>query len=506
MATSSSAEQPLCHADESSTLLQFKQTFSIDKSASSDPSSYPKVESWKLEGDSDNCHSWDGVECDEHTGHVIGLDLSSCFLHGSINSSSSLFSLVHLQRLNLAYNDFDYSHIPSEISHLSELTTLNLSSSVFFGQIPLEISKLSKLVSIDLSFNVDSSFSGLLKLEKLGLRSLLQNLTNLKLLRLNDVSISSTVPDTLANLTSLTTLVLENCRLRSEFPISIFYLPKLRVLNVRFNKNLTGHLPKFQPISPLQYLMLSGTSFSGKLPDSIGNLHFLNVLNFSDCYFLGSLPVSLGNLTQLNYMSLSSNQFNLGTLPFLGKLTKLTELHLSEINLYSSIPSFLSNLTQFTSLDLSSNHLSGEITSQLPNLTHLISLELDDNQLEGSIARSFFELKNLEIIHLAPNNLGNLELENFLMLGKLSYLDLSINKLTMSSKTTSNNTLPKLKVLVLETCNLMEFPNFLHFQDKLEVLSLVGNKIYGQIPAWMLNTSVETLEIIRFQGNFLTGF
>ncbi|KAL7250043.1 hypothetical protein ACSBR1_012110 [Camellia fascicularis] len=179
---------------------------------------------------------------------------------------------------------------------LSELITLNLSSSVFSSQIPLEISKLSKLVFIDLSFNVDSSNSRLLKLEKPGLRSLLQNLTNLKVLRLNDVSISSEVPDTLANLTSLTTLILENCGLRSEFPISIFYLPKLQILNVRFNKNLTGHLPKFHQISPLQHLTLSDTSFSGKLPDSIGNLHFLNVLDFSDCYFLGSLPASLGNL------------------------------------------------------------------------------------------------------------------------------------------------------------------------------------------------------------------
>ncbi|KAL7218702.1 hypothetical protein ACSBR2_011885 [Camellia fascicularis] len=51
----------------------------------------------------------------------------------------------------------------------------------------------------------------------------------------------------------------------------------------------------------------------------------------------------------------------------------------------------------------------------------------------------------------------------------------------------------------------MEFPNFLRFQDELEVLSLLGNKIYGEIPAWMLDTSVETLEIIRFQENFLTG-
>ncbi|GMP53681.1 hypothetical protein CsSME_00019077 [Camellia sinensis var. sinensis] len=37
MANSLSAEQPISHADENSTLLQFKQSFSIDKSTSSDP-------------------------------------------------------------------------------------------------------------------------------------------------------------------------------------------------------------------------------------------------------------------------------------------------------------------------------------------------------------------------------------------------------------------------------------------------------------------------------------
>ncbi|CAL5391016.1 unnamed protein product [Camellia sinensis] len=504
MANSLSAEQPLCHADESSALLQFKQTFSINKSASSDPSSHSKVASWKLRGDGGNCCSWDGVECDEDTGHVIGLDLSSSFLHGSINSSSSLFSLVHLQRLNLADNDFDNSHIPSEISHLLELVSLNLSSSVFSGQVPLEISKLSKLVSIDLSFNVDSANLGGLKLEKPGLRSLLQNLTNLKVLRLNDVSISSEVPDTLANLTSLAILGLENCGLHGEFPISIFYLPNLQVLDVSSNGYLTGHLPEFHPSSPLQHLMLSDTSFSGKLSDSIGNLNFLNQLDFSGCYFSGSLPASLGNLTQLNYVSLSSNKFNVGTLQLFSKLTKLIELFLRDINLYGSV-SVLSNLTQLISLDLSSNRLSGEIT-HLTNVTHLIMLDLSINQLRSPTPWSFSKLKNLQILYLSFNNLRGLDLEIFLMLKHLTLLDLSGNKLTVPTKRTSNNTLNKLNVLELNSCNLMEFPNFLRFQDKLYALSLAENKIHGKIPAWMLNTSVETLAWIRLRNNFLTGF
>ncbi|GLT54999.1 hypothetical protein SLA2020_281560 [Shorea laevis] len=89
---SMSSLQPLCHEDERSALLQFKDSFIIDNSASGDPFAYPKVASWTLKGENSDCCSWDGVECNEDTGHVIGVDLSSSCLYGSINSSnSSLF-------------------------------------------------------------------------------------------------------------------------------------------------------------------------------------------------------------------------------------------------------------------------------------------------------------------------------------------------------------------------------------------------------------------------------
>ncbi|XP_028116795.1 receptor-like protein 7 [Camellia sinensis] len=465
---------------------------------------------------------------------------SNSFLHGSINSSSSLFSLVHLQRLNLAYNDFDYSCIPSEIGHLSGLTSLNFSSSVFSCQIPLKISKLSKLVSIDLSFNVDSSNAGGLKLEKPGLRSLLQNLTNLKVLRLNDVSISSEVPDTLANLTSLTTLVFENCGLRGEFPISIFYLPNLQVLDVSLNGYLTGHLPEFHPSSPLQHLMLSYNSFSGKLPNSIGNLNFLNQLNFSGYYFSGSLPTSLGNLTQLNYASLSSNKFNVGTLQILGKLTELTDLELRDLNLYGSIPSVLSNLTQLTYLDLSSNLLSGEITSHITNLTHLISLDVSINQLRSPTQRSLSELKNLETLALSFNNLSGFELEIFLMLKNLIFLDLSVILLkVLNLKGYTNFQVPiphsynrgnKLKMIdfsdnklqgkvprSLASCTELEildlsnnlidntFPLWLGDLTKLQVLILRSNKFYGAIGNPKIKLELPNLHIIGLSHNGFTG-
>ncbi|KAJ9686881.1 hypothetical protein PVL29_015650 [Vitis rotundifolia] len=452
---STSSMQPLCDDNESSALLEFKQSFVIAQHASDDPFAYPKVATWKSEEGSDCC-SWDGVECNKDTGHVIGLDLGSSCLYGSINSSSTLFLLVHLQSLDLSDNDFNYSNIPSGVYQLSSLRTL------------------SKLVFLDLSQNQ-------LKLQKPDLRNLVQKLIHLKNLDLSQVNISSPVPDTLANYSSL----------------DILQLPSLQFLSVRNNPDLTGYLPEFQETSPLKLLTLAGTSFSGGLPASVDNLDSLNELDISSCHFTGLVSSSIGQLSQLTHLDLSSNSFrgqipsslaNLSQLTFLevssnnfsgeamnwiGKLTKLTHLGLDSINLKGEIPPFLANLTQLDYLSLEFNQLTGKILSWVMNLTQLTSLALGYNKLHGPILSSIFEQVNLEILYL---------------------------------HTSSNGTGPKFKVLGLASCNLGEFPHFLRNQDELELLKLSNNKIHGKIPKWIWNIGKETLSLMDLAHNFLTGF
>ena len=148
--TSNTSSLHHCLPVQSSALLQLRQEF-FEKRIFSDyyyGVSYPKMKSWKADT---NCCSWDGVTCNAESGQVIDLDLSNSWLNGPLKSNSSLFSLCHLQKLNLAYNSFTLSTIPSEFGRLVRLTHLNLSFSYLSGQIPSEISWLSNLVSLDLS-------------------------------------------------------------------------------------------------------------------------------------------------------------------------------------------------------------------------------------------------------------------------------------------------------------------------------------------------------------------
>jgi len=521
---SSPSMQPLCHDDESHALLQLKESLVINESASSDPSAYPKVASWRVDGESGDCCSWDGVECDRDSGHVIGLDLSSSCLHGSIDSNSSLFHLVQLRRLNLAGNDFNNSKIPSEIRNLSRLFDLNLSMSGFSGHIPSEILELSKLVSLDLGFNP-------LKLQKPGLQDLVEALTILEVLNLTKVNISAKVPQIMANYSSLLSLFLEGCGLQGEFPMGIFQLPNLRFLSIRYNPYLTGYLPEFQSGSQLEMLLLAGTNFSGQLPGSLGNLKSLKVFDVRECNFSGVIASSLGNATQLNYLdlshnsfsgkipstfvnllqvsylSLSFNNFRSGTLDWLGNLTKLSYVGLIETNSYGNIPSSLRNLTQLTFLELFRNKLTGQIPSWIGNHTQLISLNLGINKLHGPIPSSIYRLQNLEDLSLSSNFFsGTLELHLLLKFRNLSSLQLSHNNFSLLYSHNATIPQPKLELLTLHGCNLGEFPSFLRDQNHLELLVLGDNELVGHIPKWFMNMSTITLEYLSLAGNRLTGF
>ncbi|KAK2645400.1 hypothetical protein Ddye_020595 [Dipteronia dyeriana] len=229
----------LCHS---------RQALLLNKSASSKPSAYPNVASWKLEEEGNgDCCSWDGVKCNEETGLVIKLDLSSSCLYGSINSTTTLFHLVHLQWLSLADNDFNHSQIPSQIINLSSLSHLNLSGVLKFlshldvsdcrlsGTIPPLLGNLTELVYLDLSSNnisgqIPNSLSNLIQLNHLDISrnyglgqnsytlSWMSKLTKLTYLGLTRINLAGEIPSWFMNLTQLTNLKMNGNQLTGQIP------------------------------------------------------------------------------------------------------------------------------------------------------------------------------------------------------------------------------------------------------------------------------------------------
>ncbi|CAK7353558.1 unnamed protein product [Dovyalis caffra] len=546
--SSSWTRPPLCHGDERSSLLQFKKSlFIIDEEACvlHDPFAYPKVESWnvRVEQTITDCCLWDGVECDVITGHVIGIDLSSSCLFGSINSSSSLFHLVQLSKLNLASNHFNYSHIPSSFGYLSKLTSLNLSNSFFSGQIPSNISDLSVLSSLDLSMNYQ------LMLKNPYFRSLVQNLTSIEVLNLNLVDISSTVPDILANSSSLALLRLRDCGLYGKFPTRILQLPKLENLSLSNNPNLEGHLPEFHFNSPLRILSIYNTSFSGELPASIGNLNSLIYLYLSDCKFTGRFPSSLGNLTKLEALNLHRNEFNgIVELDMFLNLRKLQVLQLSYNNIsllvnsssnatfqkFSVIGLGLCNLMEFPYflrhqdklefLDLSNNNIGGQIPKWFFNIStdtlmllylhnnFLTSFEgnqvvflwdklreiyLDNNMLQASLP---LPPPSIEGYTIGRNNFTGEISPSFCNLTSLHVFDVGVNNLSGKLPSCLSNSSSYMEMMDLQRNNFFgTIPQTFTRACNLKMMALNHNQLQGSVPRSLVNCT--TLEFINLGAN-----
>ncbi|ESR52389.1 hypothetical protein CICLE_v10010869mg [Citrus x clementina] len=517
---------PLCHDDERSALLQFK-----DSRISA---------SWKPEEGNVDCCSWDGVHCNKNTGHVIKLDLSHSCLFGSINSSSSLSKLVHLEWLNLAFNDFNSSEIPPEIINLSRLSYLNLSGTSLSGQIPSEILKLSNLISLDLSLN--DVPGGRLELQKPNFVNLVEKLSNLKTLDLDDVSIYSTIPHNIGNLSSLTFVSLRNCELQAmcsflyiqiagRIPSSLSNLSKLLHLDLSLNE-LQGELPvsignlhslkeldlsanfllsewpiSIGNLSSLKELDLSQNRFFGELPISIGNLGSLKELDLSRNGFFGELPTSTRNLFSLEKLDLSFNKF-LGEFPWsTGNFSSLKRLDLNSCGFWGKVPHSIGNFSRLQFLYLGINNFSGDLLGSIGNLRSLKAIYIAKCNFSSQITSSLRNLTQLIVFDMAQNSYrGTIELDVLLISWKnLEVLALSLNRLSVLTKATSNTTSQKIQYIGMRSCNLTKFPNFLENQHHLLVLDLSDNKIQGKAPKWLLDPNMQNLNALNLSHNLLTG-
>ncbi|XP_071738639.1 receptor-like protein 6 [Rutidosis leptorrhynchoides] len=507
--TSSSTLKYICPPQQSGALLHFKQSlFSFNHPyfhfRCLDSLGYhPIMMNWNTNTD---CCDWNGVTCDHSTGDVIGLDLSCGMLKGTIHPNTSFFNLPHLQRLNLAFNDFSGSIIPPEIGRLSKtLTHLSISHCLFSGKVPLNITLLYNLVSLDLSYNYDAI------LEPHVFVGLLRNFTSLKQLSLSFLNINSSLPS-YPNISypSLNILNLRGAELYGKLPSDIFNIQSLEILDLAENSfTLISHIPSETSLLPnlvsldlsgnqglkfdyhilnnllnsstlLKDLSLSHVNFSGvlALPHLNNNLSFLNYVDLSYCNLMGSLPKSPLNMSNLAHLDLSGNKLN-GTLP-----------------------SWLFTLPSLEYLVLEDNMFTGDVSFALP---HLKYISLAHNQLGGQIDQSLI-MKSTNLSHLDLSfNSFNIDWELSTLLSRLTnidLLDLSYSGLSVTTSNAENISNPNMRYLYLNSCKLKEFPVSLRSMTNLQRLQLTNNEIHGDLS---IEADGYGLDLLDLSHNLITS-
>ncbi|KAL4597234.1 hypothetical protein ACB092_12G220100 [Castanea dentata] len=397
---------------------------------------------------------------------------------GKLNPS--LLDLKHLNYLDLSFNNFSASPIPSFLGSMKSLTSLNLSNAGFVGVIPHQLRNLSNLLFLNLE---SSSFSGLYvnNLQWLSGLPLLQHL-DMSYVNLSKASDWLQVTDTLPSLFEL--------RLSSS---QLPFIPPTPIVN----------------FSSLLTLDLSGNQFENtSIPSWIFGLRNLVSLHLSDNYFQGPIPVGLHNMTSLRHLDLSENNFNSSIPNWLYSFSRLEFLNLGSNNLQGTISSAIGNLTSAISIDLSFNELGGKLPRSLGNLCNLREIRLSYNKWSQEISEILESLSvclsdRLEILDLSHSQLhGHLpdDLGVFKNLVQLSFRDNSIS----GPIPVSLANLPSLTYLDFSNNHINgTLPQNFGQLKNLVKLVLWNNSISGPLPDSFGNLS--SLTYLSLRNNQLEG-
>ncbi|KAF8028013.1 hypothetical protein BT93_E0812 [Corymbia citriodora subsp. variegata] len=309
---------------------------------------------------------------------VIQYDISNNVLFGEV--STSICEVSSLVVLDLSNNSLNGT-IPPCLGSIGPLEFLNLARNKFNSIIPHVYLDRCALRMIDLSEN---------QLRGIVPRSL-ANCGMLEYLNLGDNQINDTFPFWLSGLASLKVIALQSNMFYGpiEENLSQLNFTSLQILDLSDN-SFNGELP-----SKLLKSCHAMKDIVGQ--DTLAYLSIYQLVNLSYGQFTSIMTYAMTLMnkgTKLEYVKipdvfvgidLSNNKFE-GFIPeFIGDLKSLLMLNLSNNFLNGSIPPSLANLTSLESLDLSQNNLVGEIPQQLAHLTFLSNFDVSHNHLSGTI-------------------------------------------------------------------------------------------------------------------------
>ncbi|KAF9681474.1 hypothetical protein SADUNF_Sadunf05G0005200 [Salix dunnii] len=421
------------------------------------------------------------------------LDLSRNNLIGSTSTNASQFRtmwrLRKLENLDLSFNKLN-DNVLSILSGLSSLKSLDLSYNKLTGSsingLEIVSSQLRKLENLDLSYNklndkVLSNICGFPSLKPLNLSG--------------NILLRST---TISGLRKLEVLSLDKLTIIGSTMLqSLGALPSLKTLSVQETTLTRASLSQgwWCELKNLEQLDLSGNNLEGSVPECLGNLSSLQLLDFTTLTFLdlsknnlgGQLPALVVNSTTLNYLCLSFNNFRGQIADFPTPVKKKwAALGLSNNQFSGMLPRWFANSTRLRTLDLSRNHFKGPIPIDFCKLDGLKYLDLSENKLFGSIP-SCFNPPNITHVHLSRNRLSGPLTYGFHNSSSLVTLDLRDNSFTGAIPNWFGN-LSTLNVLLLRANHFDgEFPVQLCLLEQLSILDVSQNQLSGPLPSCLGN-------------------
>jgi Leucine-rich repeat (LRR) protein len=384
------------------------------------------------------------------------LDLSrNCLIRFKAYSFLNLEKLIHL---NLSYNKLD---LKSELNNIS----------YFKGLLHLE--------TLDLSFN---------EIKYLDSNQTFQYLNSLRYLNLSNNKLKTLGFSTLGSLISLEELNLASNVLKFSYEICFFNLKSLKKLILRSNQINSTHFLKINQydLNNLEYLDLEGNNIF-----LIEDTHFLSYVNLSFLN-LNSNPIESIHVSafkglkllktlrlsksKIDSLILNSNLKELD-LSFMNasifveqKLTYIEWINLAKVN--CSFELFLSNVSKY--VDFSFNQFKWESDSKIFNILGpaLEVLKLRQTNLQKLDQVNLKNMINLKYLDLSYNKLSFISQDSFEFNLNLEYLDLSSNCLYEFSIV-----LNKLKYLNLDNNHINSTNEILKDYYSIEIFKVANNRL-----------------------------
>lgn len=184
-------------------------------------------------------------------------------------------------------------------------------------------------------------------------------------------------------------------------------------------KEITKNLPL------LSELLSRGNTLTGSIPEELGRLPYLHLLDLANNNLSGSIPMCLGDV---DGFKLQQTYFIYRAVSYLGFVPYTMHI---DLVLKGRLIEYLNQMPVHSTIDLSNNYLPGEIPESLTELTHLGVLNLACNRLIGNIPNSVGSLTDLESLDLSHNSLSGPIPASMTSMTFLSFLNLSYNNLSV---------------------------------------------------------------------------